>query len=110
MKHIKRIHADSRDTYGSPRVHAELTLGLGGVGQPQAGRPGSCVTRVSRGSTGADATAAPCATRLLTPARTSSSAGSASRSRTGDGSLISPSTPPGTARCSARPSWTLIPG
>jgi putative transposase len=29
LKHIKRIHADSRGTYGSPRVHAELTLGLG---------------------------------------------------------------------------------
>jgi len=29
LKHIKRIHADSRDTYGSPRIHAELTLGLG---------------------------------------------------------------------------------
>jgi putative transposase len=29
LKHIKRIHADSRETYGSPRVHAELTLGLG---------------------------------------------------------------------------------
>ncbi len=29
MKHIKQIHADSRETYGSPRVHAEMTLGLG---------------------------------------------------------------------------------
>jgi putative transposase len=29
LKHIARIHADSRETYGSPRVHAELTLGLG---------------------------------------------------------------------------------
>jgi putative transposase len=29
LKHIQRIHADSRETYGSPRVHAELTLGLG---------------------------------------------------------------------------------
>jgi putative transposase len=29
LKHIKQIHADSRETYGSPRVHAEMTLGLG---------------------------------------------------------------------------------
>ena len=29
LKHIRAIHADSRGTYGSPRVHAELTLGLG---------------------------------------------------------------------------------
>lgn len=28
LKQIERIHADSRHTYGSPRVHAELTLGL----------------------------------------------------------------------------------
>lgn len=31
LKHIKQIHADSRGSYGSPRVHAELTLGLGMV-------------------------------------------------------------------------------
>jgi len=29
LKHIKEIHAESRGTYGWPRVHAELTLGLG---------------------------------------------------------------------------------
>jgi putative transposase len=29
VKHIEKIHHDSRGTYGWPRVHAELTLGLG---------------------------------------------------------------------------------
>ncbi|MBV9730900.1 MAG: transposase, partial [Pseudonocardiales bacterium] len=29
LKQTTRIHADSGETYGSPRVHAELTLGLG---------------------------------------------------------------------------------
>jgi putative transposase len=29
LKHIRAIHADSRGSYGWPRVHAELTLGLG---------------------------------------------------------------------------------
>ncbi|WP_423716940.1 IS3 family transposase [Actinomycetospora cinnamomea] len=29
LKHIEKIHEESRDTYGWPRVHAELTLGLG---------------------------------------------------------------------------------
>ena len=29
LKHTEQVHADSRETYGSPRVHAELTLGLG---------------------------------------------------------------------------------
>lgn len=29
LKHIEKIHAESRHTYGWPRVHAELTLGLG---------------------------------------------------------------------------------
>jgi putative transposase len=28
-KHIRKIHTDSRETYGWPRVHAELRLGLG---------------------------------------------------------------------------------
>jgi putative transposase len=29
LKHIRQIHTDSRGTYGSPRVHVELTMGLG---------------------------------------------------------------------------------
>ena len=29
LKQIRRIHEESRGTYGSPRVHAELVLGLG---------------------------------------------------------------------------------
>ena len=29
LKQIRDIHKESRFTYGSPRVHAELTLGLG---------------------------------------------------------------------------------
>jgi putative transposase len=29
LKQIRDIHQESRGTYGSPRVHAELTLGLG---------------------------------------------------------------------------------
>lgn len=29
LKHIRQIHKESRETYGSPRIHAELTMGLG---------------------------------------------------------------------------------
>jgi putative transposase len=29
LKQIRHIHDESRGTYGSPRIHAELTLGLG---------------------------------------------------------------------------------
>ncbi|GIM98317.1 transposase [Paractinoplanes toevensis] len=28
LKHIQKIHEESRGTYGSPRVHAELTMGM----------------------------------------------------------------------------------
>lgn len=29
VKHITQIHKESRETYGSPRIHAELAMGLG---------------------------------------------------------------------------------
>src|SRR5690606_13824485 len=29
ITHIKRIHQESRGTYGTPRIHAESTLGMG---------------------------------------------------------------------------------
>ena len=29
LKHIEKVHSESRGTYGAPRVHAELVLGLG---------------------------------------------------------------------------------
>jgi putative transposase len=29
LKHIEKVHAESRTTYGSPRVHAELSMALG---------------------------------------------------------------------------------
>jgi len=103
LKQITRIHADSRETYGSPRVHAELTLGLGL--QVNLKR----VARLMREagiqglSTGADAVAAPSATPLRSPAATWSSASSPSREPIGYGSSISPSIPPWKARCTARP-------
>src|SRR5215213_3768743 len=31
LKQIKQVHADSCGSYGSPRMHAELALGLGMV-------------------------------------------------------------------------------
>ena len=39
LKLIERIHAESRGSYGSPRVAAELRLGLGmDVNRKRAGR------------------------------------------------------------------------
>jgi transposase InsO family protein len=83
LKHIKRIHADSRETYGSPRVHAELTLGLGLLVNLK--RVARLMSPASKASTGADVGAAPSATRTQHPARTWSTAISPSPSRTGCG-------------------------
>jgi putative transposase len=47
VKYIEQIHSDSRGTYGSPRVHAELTLGLG-LPVNRNGSPGSCARPASR--------------------------------------------------------------
>ena len=38
-KEIREIHAESRGSYGSPRVHAELTARDGHGGEPEAGGP-----------------------------------------------------------------------
>ena len=61
LKHIEKVHADSRGSYGSPRVHAELTLGLGlVVNEKRVAR--SCARPASAACTYADAAAARCAT------------------------------------------------
>ena len=44
---IRQIHARSRETYGAPRVHAELRLGLD-IRVVASGSPDSCVTRDCR--------------------------------------------------------------
>ncbi len=60
LKHIKEVHEDSRETYGWPRVHAELMLGRGlAVNHKrvarlmrQAGIQGLSRRRYRRGPTG----------------------------------------------------------
>jgi putative transposase len=60
LKHIQEVHADSRGTYGWPRAHAELTLGLGlpvnhkrvARLMRQAGLQGLYRRRYRRGATG----------------------------------------------------------
>jgi putative transposase len=60
LKHIQEAHIESRGTYGWPRVHAELTLGLGlAVNHKriarlmrQAGLQGLYRRRYHRGPTG----------------------------------------------------------
>ena len=38
LKRVRTVHATSRETYGSPRIHAELQ-GHGAQARPQADRP-----------------------------------------------------------------------
>ncbi len=54
---IVDIHRDSRCSYGAPRVHAELRLGLRCPGRPQAGRPAAADPRPSRDQPPAQAVA-----------------------------------------------------
>ena len=75
LKQIEQIHAESQGTYGWPRVHAELALGLGWT----VNRKRSCAKRASRASNGADAGAARSVTPPGSPARTWSTGSSASR-------------------------------
>lgn len=94
---ISRVHADSRQTYGSKRVHAELTLGLGIAVCRQTvetlmRRAGCGACRAAR------STAGPPTQRQR---RTSSTATSPAGSRIGCGWPTSPSAPPGRARCTA---------
>jgi len=93
LKQIRQIHEESRETYGSPRVHAELVLGLGlPVNLKRVARlmrqPGiqGLYRRRRHGCTVRD--------RTRSPARTWSTASSPSSARTGCGSPTSPSIPP----------------
>jgi putative transposase len=60
LKHIKEVHEESRETYGWPRVHAELTRGRGRAVNPkrvarlrrEAGIQGLDRRRDRRGPTG----------------------------------------------------------
>jgi putative transposase len=54
MKIIREIHAGSRGSYGSPRVHAELRLGKG-MQVTASGSSGWCAKRACGASTGARA-------------------------------------------------------
>jgi putative transposase len=108
VKYIEQIHADSRGTYGSPRVHAELTLGLGlSVNRKRverlmraAGIQG--LYRRRRSWTTVRDPAAEPAPDLVNRHFTVDD-------RTDCGSLTSPSTRPRKGRSTAPRSWTPIP-
>jgi transposase InsO family protein len=103
---ITQIRQASRATYGAPRVHAELRLGLGiRCGRKRvarlmrhAGLVGVCHRRKRRG-TG----------RRLHRTRTWCAATSPQRARTGCGAPTSPSIRPVTAGCTAARCWTCSP-
>ena len=106
LKQIKEIQADSRKSYGWPRVHAELTLGLGVTVNRkrvarimrQAGIQG-LYRRKHRRDPVNTATEDDLVHRVFTWPH-----------GTACGSPTSPNTPPRTARCTARRSLTPTPG
>jgi hypothetical protein len=99
LRQIRQIH-ESRGTYGSARVHAELTLGLGlPVNLKRVAR---LMREDCRASTGADGTAAQSATRTQGSVPTWSTGSSPWTPRTGCGSATSPNIPPRRGRCAAR--------
>ena len=105
---IRQIHARSRGTYGAPRVHAELRLGLDvHVGRKRvarlmraAGLQG-CHRRRLRGLTRRDPDAVP-APDLV-------ERNSPHQDRTGCGWPTSPSSAPTRAGCTWQSSWTGSP-
>ena len=87
---IRQVHAASRQTYGSRRVHAELTLGRGiTVGY-------HAVELLMRRAGPQGVTGRPKYRRGLRPEATAT---------TSCGSPTSPNTPPAKASCTARWSW-----
>jgi hypothetical protein len=97
---IRQIHARSRGTYGAPRVHAELRLGLDvHVGRKRVARlmrDMACRASIAAGGTGR-----PAATRPPYQHRTWSSGTSCRQGRTGCGWPTSPSSVPARAGCTS---------
>ena len=85
LKHIERIHVESRRTYGWPRVHAELTLGLGQVVNHKRVARLMREADIQGASTGADDAAARSETRARSPTPTWSTGTSPSTARTNCG-------------------------
>ena len=103
---IHRLHAESRGTYGSPRVHAELRA-AGAPARPQAGgpadapgRPGGVPRRRRRPRTTVADPAAAAAPDLVQRDFTAAGAGPACGWRT------SPTSRPGRAGSTWRSCWT----
>ena len=103
------IHAASRGTYGAPRVHAELRLGLGIRVRPQAGRAADAADAACRACTAAGGAGCTRRDPAATRPTTSCSAGSSPTARTGSGAPTSPSTAPARAGSTAPWSSTCSP-
>jgi hypothetical protein len=101
LEQITTIHRDSRGTYGAPRVHAELRLGLG----VRVGRKGVARLMRSVGIVGVHRRRRHGLTRR-DPAAAAAPGSSPHRHRIGCGCLISPSGAPARAGCTWPWWWT----